>query len=98
MVEPMIQFLTEYGYMLLLAWVLAEQFGFPLLTVRATNVYGARQQLFKIIPRSVVFVRLGKTRDHRRAIDESRERELEGQPCFETHDDGVEEGREIRAR
>ena len=30
MVEHMIQFLTEYGYMLLLAWVLAEQFGFPL--------------------------------------------------------------------
>src|SRR5205809_742485 len=30
MVEHMIQFLTEYGYVLLLAWVLAEQFGFPL--------------------------------------------------------------------
>lgn len=38
----------------------AVQFGFPLLTVRATNVYGARQQLFKIIPRSAIFIRLGK--------------------------------------
>ncbi len=38
-----------------------NQFGFPLLTVRATNVYGARQQLFKIIPRSVVYLKLGRT-------------------------------------
>ena len=39
----------------------AKQYGFPLLTVRATNVYGARQQLFKIIPRSAIYVKLGKT-------------------------------------
>lgn len=38
-----------------------KEFGFPLVTVRATNVYGARQQLFKIIPRSVIYARLGKT-------------------------------------
>lgn len=37
-----------------------RQFGFPLLTVRATNVYGARQQLFKIIPRSVIFMKQGR--------------------------------------
>jgi dTDP-glucose 4,6-dehydratase len=37
-----------------------RQFGFPLVTVRATNVYGARQQLFKIIPRSVIYLRLGR--------------------------------------
>jgi dTDP-glucose 4,6-dehydratase len=37
-----------------------KQFGFPLLTVRATNVYGARQQLFKIVPRSVISLRLGR--------------------------------------
>src|SRR5262249_34907124 len=29
-------------------------------TVRATNVYGARQQLFKIIPRSVIFIKMGR--------------------------------------
>jgi dTDP-glucose 4,6-dehydratase len=39
----------------------AKQFGFPLLTVRATNVYGARQQLFKIIPRSAIYLKLHKT-------------------------------------
>lgn len=38
----------------------ARQFGFPLLTVRATNVYGARQQLHKIIPRSVIYLKLGR--------------------------------------
>lgn len=37
-----------------------RQFGFPLVTVRATNVYGARQQLFKIIPRSVIYMKLGR--------------------------------------
>jgi dTDP-glucose 4,6-dehydratase len=45
----------------LLLGVYHRQFGFPLLTVRATNVYGARQQLFKIIPRSVIFMKLGRT-------------------------------------
>ena len=39
----------------------ATQYGFPLLTVRATNVYGARQQLFKIIPRSAIYIKIGKT-------------------------------------
>ena len=37
-----------------------NQFDFPLLTVRATNVYGARQQLFKIIPRSAIYIRQGR--------------------------------------
>jgi dTDP-glucose 4,6-dehydratase len=40
--------------------VYQKQYGFPLLTVRATNVYGARQQLFKIIPRSVIYIKKGK--------------------------------------
>lgn len=31
-----------------------KNFSFPLVTIRSTNVYGARQQLFKIIPRSIV--------------------------------------------
>jgi dTDP-glucose 4,6-dehydratase len=38
-----------------------RQYGFPLLTIRATNVYGARQQLFKIIPRSAIYIRSGQT-------------------------------------
>mgnify|MGYP001210833246 CR=1 FL=1 len=44
----------------LLLQVYFKQFGFPLLTVRATNVYGARQQLYRIIPRSIIYLRLGK--------------------------------------
>jgi dTDP-glucose 4,6-dehydratase len=28
--------------------------------IRSTNVYGAHQQLFKIIPRSVIYVKMGK--------------------------------------
>jgi dTDP-glucose 4,6-dehydratase len=45
----------------LLLQTFRKQFGFPLLTVRATNVYGARQQLFKIIPRSVIYLKSGRT-------------------------------------
>jgi dTDP-glucose 4,6-dehydratase len=37
-----------------------RNFGFPLITIRATNVYGARQQLFKIIPRTVIALKLGR--------------------------------------
>ena len=37
-----------------------QQYAFPLVTVRATNVYGARQQLFKIIPRSAIYMKQGK--------------------------------------
>lgn len=38
----------------------AKNFDFPLVMVRATNVYGAHQQLFKIIPRSIIYLKLGK--------------------------------------
>ncbi len=38
-----------------------DQFNFPLQIVRATNVYGARQQLFKLIPRSVIYLKMGRT-------------------------------------
>jgi len=40
--------------------VFRKQFNFPVQWVRATNVYGARQQLFKIIPRSVIYMKMGK--------------------------------------
>lgn len=40
--------------------VYRRQYGFPLLTVRATNVYGPGQQLFKIIPRSAIYVKAGR--------------------------------------
>ena len=34
--------------------------GFPITTVRSTNVYGRHQQLFKIIPRTVIYLKLGQ--------------------------------------
>lgn len=37
-----------------------KNYNFPLVIIRSTNVYGAHQQLFKIIPRSVICVKLGK--------------------------------------
>lgn len=40
--------------------VYQRQFGFPVVTVRATNVYGARQQLFKILCRAVIYMKLGR--------------------------------------
>lgn len=38
-----------------------KNFNFPLVMIRSTNVYGACQQLFKIIPRSVIYIKSGKT-------------------------------------
>lgn len=40
--------------------VYRKQYGFPLLTVRATNVYGARQQLFKIVLRTIIYLKQGR--------------------------------------
>ncbi len=37
-----------------------RQFGFPLVTVRSTNVYGPRQQLWKIIPRTIIAIKQGR--------------------------------------
>lgn len=37
-----------------------KNFGFPVLVIRSTNVYGRHQQLFKIIPRTVISVKLGR--------------------------------------
>jgi dTDP-glucose 4,6-dehydratase len=38
---------------------LVRQHGFPCVTVRSTNVYGPRQQLWKIIPRAAIQLRRG---------------------------------------
>jgi len=40
---------------------LIANFGFPATLIRSTNVYGKHQQLFKIIPRTVIYLKLGKT-------------------------------------
>lgn len=45
----------------LFLFTLVKNFQFPLVMIRATNVYGAHQQLFKIIPRSAIYLKMGKT-------------------------------------
>jgi len=45
----------------LFLFTLVKNFQFPLIMIRSTNVYGAHQQLFKIIPRSVIYLKMGKT-------------------------------------
>lgn len=40
--------------------MLVKTFKFPAVFTRAANVYGAGQQLFKIIPRSIVYIKKGK--------------------------------------
>ncbi len=40
---------------------LIKNFNFPATFIRSTNVYGPGQQLFKIIPRAIIYMKLGKT-------------------------------------
>jgi len=40
--------------------VLSKTYDFPVVTVRATNVYGPYQQLYRIIPRTIIYIRLGR--------------------------------------
>lgn len=37
-----------------------KNYGFPVVWTRAANVYGAHQQIFKILPRTAIYLRLGK--------------------------------------
>ena len=39
---------------------LAKNFGFPAIIIRSTNVYGQHQQLFKIIPRTILAIKQGQ--------------------------------------
>ena len=40
--------------------LLVKTYNFPAVFTRAANVYGAGQQLFKIIPRSIIYIKKGK--------------------------------------
>jgi dTDP-glucose 4,6-dehydratase len=40
--------------------IMNQRSGFPVETVRAANVYGAHQQLWKIIPRAVIYAKSGR--------------------------------------
>lgn len=42
----------------LLLFTLVKNFQFPLIMIRSTNVYGAHQQLWKIIPRSIIYLKM----------------------------------------
>lgn len=42
-------------------FTLVKNYKFPMVMIRATNVYGAHQQLFKIIPRSVIRIKAGQS-------------------------------------
>lgn len=44
----------------LFLFTLVKQFSFPMVMIRSTNVYGAYQQLYRIIPRTVVYLKLGR--------------------------------------
>lgn len=37
-----------------------KNYGFPVVFTRAANVYGQGQQLYRIIPRTILYIRLGK--------------------------------------
>jgi dTDP-glucose 4,6-dehydratase len=39
---------------------LVKQYNFPAIFIRSSNVYGPCQQLFRIIPRSIIYMKLGK--------------------------------------
>lgn len=39
---------------------LVQRYGFPVSLVRAANVYGAHQQLHKLLPRAAIYPRLGR--------------------------------------
>ncbi|MCP4351341.1 MAG: NAD-dependent epimerase/dehydratase family protein [Desulfobacterales bacterium] len=44
----------------MMLFTLVKNFEFPMVMMRATNVYGACQQLFKIIPRTVIYLKNDK--------------------------------------
>lgn len=41
--------------------VLHKRFGFPVVYTRAANLYGIHQQLYRIIPRAIIYLKVGKT-------------------------------------
>ena len=41
-------------------FTIRKNYDFPLTMIRSTNVYGAHQQLWKIIPRTIIYIKSGK--------------------------------------
>lgn len=44
----------------LFLWCLEKTWSFPLIMIRSTNVYGIHQQLYRIIPRTIIYLKMGK--------------------------------------
>lgn len=44
----------------LFIFTLVKHYGFPMVMIRSTNVYGKHQQLYRIIPRTAIYLKLGK--------------------------------------
>jgi dTDP-glucose 4,6-dehydratase len=44
----------------LFLFTLVKAFGFPMVMIRSTNIYGAHQQLYRVIPRSIIYNKLGR--------------------------------------
>jgi len=42
-------------------FALYKRYNFPVIFTRSANIYGIHQQLFRIIPRTIVYLKLGKT-------------------------------------
>ena len=58
--NPSTPYATSKAAADLFLFTLVKNFQFPLVVVRSTNVYGAHQQLFKIMPRAVIYTKMGK--------------------------------------
>ena len=44
----------------LFLFTLYKKYGFPVIMTRSANVYGIHQQLYRIIPRTIIYLKLGK--------------------------------------
>lgn len=44
----------------LFIFTLMKQYNFPAVVIRSTNVYGKHQQLYRIIPRACIYLKMGK--------------------------------------
>ena len=42
-------------------FALFKHYNFPVVFTRSVNLYGIHQQLYRIIPRTIIYLKLGKT-------------------------------------
>lgn len=44
----------------LFIFTLVKEYNFPMLMIRSTNVFGKHQQLYRIVPRTIIYFKMGK--------------------------------------